>query len=192
MILKIGTRGSQLALAQSQWVKEKIEDQYSHVQVKRVKIRTTGDKILDSPLSQIGGKGLFVKEIEDALLKKDIDVAVHSVKDIPAELPGPLMLSSFPEREDPRDALMSVRAQNLDTLPQGSRVGTQHHTAAGLESQAEGVEQARLAAAGLTRQQRHTRAAATSLIPQLEQLAQLAIAAHQRCRHRLAPGAENC
>jgi hydroxymethylbilane synthase len=124
MVLKIGTRGSKLALAQSQWVKEKIEARHPHIQVELVRIKTTGDKILDSPLSKIGGKGLFVKEIEEALMRKQIDVAVHSMKDVPAELPEALTLSTFPEREDPRDALISVGDQTLDQLPQGSKVGT--------------------------------------------------------------------
>jgi hydroxymethylbilane synthase len=124
MILRIGTRGSALALAQSGWVKEKIEERYPRLQVELVRIKTTGDKILDSPLSKIGGKGLFVKEIEDALLKRQVDVAVHSIKDVPAELPEALKLSAFPERKDPRDALISVRDQRLDQLPQGSGIGT--------------------------------------------------------------------
>lgn len=124
MILKIGTRGSKLALAQSHWVKEKIEGEHSHIRVELVRIKTTGDKILDSPLSEIGGKGLFVKEIQDALLEKRIHVAVHSMKDVPAELPEPLTISIFPEREDPHDALISKGDQTLDRLPRGSKVGT--------------------------------------------------------------------
>ena len=122
--LRVGTRGSNLALAQSHWVREKIEAKYPNVKVELVTIKTTGDKILDSPLSKIGGKGLFVKEIEDALLKNQIDVAVHSIKDVPAELPYGLCLSSFPEREDPRDALVSTGNKTLDKLPSGSKVGT--------------------------------------------------------------------
>ncbi len=124
MILKIGTRGSKLALTQSHWVKEKIEKKHSHIQVELVRIKTTGDKILDSPLSEIGGKGLFVKEIEDALLEKRVDMAVHSVKDVPAELPEPLMVSVFPKREDPHDALLSRDNLTLDGLPLHARVGT--------------------------------------------------------------------
>lgn len=108
MIFKIGTRGSKLALAQSQWIKKRIETRYPHIQVELVKIKTTGDKILNSPLSKIGGKGLFVKEIEEALIREEIDVAVHSMKDVPARLPVALTLSTFPEREDPRDALISI------------------------------------------------------------------------------------
>ncbi|MBC8418685.1 MAG: hydroxymethylbilane synthase [Desulfobacterales bacterium] len=124
MILKIGTRGSKLALKQSEWVKGKIEARYPHVRVELVRIKTTGDKILDSPLSRIGGKGLFVKEIEDALLENRVDLAVHSMKDVPAELPDRLILSTFPEREDPADALISVTGQTLDQLPPGAKVGT--------------------------------------------------------------------
>ncbi len=124
MILKIGTRGSKLALVQSQWVKAKIKATYPDINVELVSIKTTGDKILDSPLSKIGGKGLFVKEIEETLLKKQVHVAVHSMKDVPAELPGDLMLCTFPEREDPRDALVSAGNRALDQLPMGSTVGT--------------------------------------------------------------------
>jgi hydroxymethylbilane synthase len=124
MIFKIGTRGSKLALAQSQWIKKRIEAKYPHIQVELVKIKTTGDKILNSPLSKIGGKGLFVKEIEEALIREKIDVAVHSMKDVPARLPVALTLSTFPEREDPRDALISIGDRTIDELPQGSGVGT--------------------------------------------------------------------
>ena len=124
MILKIGTRGSKLALAQSQWVKEKIEARNPDLMVELVTIKTTGDKILDSPLNKIGGKALFVKEIEEALLKKTVDLAVHSMKDVPAEIPEGLVLSTFPEREDPRDAFISIRYQALEDLPQGAKVGT--------------------------------------------------------------------
>jgi len=124
MILRIGTRGSRLALAQSEWVRERVEERYSDIRVDLVKIKTKGDKILDSPLSEIGGKGLFVKEIEDALLRKEVDVAVHSVKDIPTELPDGLKLSVFPKREDPHDAFISKDFKTLADLPEGSSVGT--------------------------------------------------------------------
>ena len=124
MILKIGTRGSKLALSQSLWIKERIETTYSNVQIKIVKIKTKGDKILDSPLSKIGGKGLFVKEIEEALLDKRIDLAVHSMKDIPAQLPKGLILSAFPKREDPFDALISENDFSIPSLPRGAKVGT--------------------------------------------------------------------
>jgi hydroxymethylbilane synthase len=124
MVLRIGTRGSQLALAQSEWVKKEIEARHPRAQVQLVRIKTTGDKILDSPLARIGGKGLFVKEIEEALLSERVDLAVHSMKDVPAALPEGLILASFPEREDPHDAFVSVKYRNLDQLPQGARVGT--------------------------------------------------------------------
>jgi len=124
MILKIGTRGSKLALTQSRWVKENIEAKHPDVKVELVRIKTTGDKILDSPLSKVGGKGLFVKEIEEALIEKHVDLAVHSMKDVPAELPDALSLSIFPIREDPRDALISRGDLTLDQLPQGANVGT--------------------------------------------------------------------
>jgi len=122
--LKIGTRGSRLALAQSEWVKGRIVSRYPDIRVELVKITTTGDRILDSPLSRIGGKGLFVKEIEDALLEGRIDLAVHSMKDVPAELPPELFLSVFPVREDPRDALIAGGCRALRDLPRGARVGT--------------------------------------------------------------------
>ena len=124
MILRIGTRGSRLALAQSEWVKERVEKRHSDIRVDLVRIKTKGDKILDSPLSELGGKGLFVKEIEDALLKKEVDVAVHSVKDVPTELPDGLKLAVFPKREDPRDAFISVDYETLKDLPEGASVGT--------------------------------------------------------------------
>ena len=124
MILKIGTRGSPLALAQSGWVKEKIEARYPGIRVSLVKIKTKGDKILDSPLAKIGGKGLFVKEIEEALLRRDVDVAVHSMKDLPADLPEGLQIAVYPEREDPRDAFVSLEYQTLSALPEGASVGT--------------------------------------------------------------------
>jgi hydroxymethylbilane synthase len=122
--LRIGTRGSKLAMTQSEWVKGRIEAQHPDVHVELVRIKTTGDKILDSPLNRIGGKGLFVKEIEEALLSKRIDLAVHSMKDVPATLPDGLILSAFPKREDPRDAFISLKYQGLEQLPSGGRVGT--------------------------------------------------------------------
>ena len=124
MILKIGTRGSKLALAQSEWVKGQIEAENPDLRVELVRIKTKGDKILNSPLSEVGGKGLFVKEIEDALLRKEVDVAVHSVKDVPTDLPDGLHLSVFPEREDPWDAFISLKYKTLSELPEGASVGT--------------------------------------------------------------------
>jgi hydroxymethylbilane synthase len=105
-------------------VKKRIEGRHPHAQVQLVRIKTTGDKILDSPLAKIGGKGLFVKEIEEALLNKRVDLAVHSMKDVPAALPEGLILTTFPKREDPHDAFVSIDCPNLGQLPRGSRVGT--------------------------------------------------------------------
>lgn len=124
MTLKIGTRGSTLAVTQSELIKKRIESRLPDITVELVRIKTKGDKIIDSPLAKIGGKGLFVKEIEDALLKKEVDLAVHSIKDVPAELPEGLCLPVFPEREDPRDAFISLSCPSLGLLPAGARIGT--------------------------------------------------------------------
>jgi hydroxymethylbilane synthase len=124
MILRIGTRGSKLALVQSEWVKKEVQSRYREVRVELVKIKTKGDKILDAPLSKVGGKGLFVKEIEEALLESDVDLAVHSMKDVPAELQKGLKLSVYPKREDPRDAFVSGHFSTVEDLPQGALVGT--------------------------------------------------------------------
>ena len=122
--LRIGTRGSQLALFQANWVKEKLEQAHSRLSVTLVKIKTTGDKIQDAPLAKIGGKGLFVKEIEEALLAKRIDLAVHSIKDVPTEFPEGLHLSVITKREDPRDAFISREGISLKDLLQGAKIGT--------------------------------------------------------------------
>jgi hydroxymethylbilane synthase len=122
--LKIGTRGSQLALYQANWVKEKITLAFPDFKVTLIKIRTTGDKIQDAPLAKIGGKGLFVKEIEEALIERKIDLAVHSIKDVPTDLPENLHLSAITEREDPRDVLISKDGIQLKHLPQRARIGT--------------------------------------------------------------------
>jgi len=122
--IKIGTRKSKLALAQTQLVIEEILRHYPGVEVEVVKITTSGDKILDSPLSSVGGKGLFVKEIEEALLKKQIHLAVHSMKDLPHQLPDGLTLVAFPKREDPRDAMVGQSAWDIHTIPKGAKVGT--------------------------------------------------------------------
>lgn len=122
--IKIGTRGSKLALTQSSMIGEIIGKEYPDIDVDLVIIKTKGDKIIDSPLSKIGGKGLFVKEIEEALLESRVDIAVHSIKDVPAELPDGLGIPFFPEREDPSDAFLSVKYSRLDDLPGGAKVGT--------------------------------------------------------------------
>ena len=122
--LRIGTRGSQLALYQANWVKEKLVQTYPHLEVTLIKIKTTGDRIQDAPLAKIGGKGLFVKEIEEALIQKKIDLAVHSIKDVPTELPKGLHLSAITKREDPRDVFISKEGALLKDLPQGAKIGT--------------------------------------------------------------------
>ncbi len=122
--LRIGTRGSRLALFQAHWVKERLVQISPDLPVTLMKIKTTGDKIQDAPLAKIGGKGLFVKEIEEALIQRRIDLAVHSVKDVPIELPKGLHLSAITQREDPRDALISRRGKRLDELPKGAKIGS--------------------------------------------------------------------
>lgn len=122
--IAIGTRASRLALAQAKWVMERISARYPDLPITLVKIKTKGDKILDKPLSTIGGKGLFVKEIEEALIRKEIDLAVHSLKDVPAELPYNLCISIFPPREDPRDAFLSNGNISIEDLPENASVGT--------------------------------------------------------------------
>ncbi len=122
--VRIGTRGSKLALWQARWVKTALEDRFRQVTVEIVKIRTRGDKILDVPLAEVGGKGLFVKEIEQALLDGRIDLAVHSMKDMPADIPAGLAIGAIPEREKPHDVLISGRGKKLGDLPGGSTVGT--------------------------------------------------------------------
>jgi hydroxymethylbilane synthase len=122
--LKIGTRGSQLALFQANWVKDQLSQTHPDLKVRLIKIKTTGDKIQDAPLAKIGGKGLFVKEIEEALIQKRIDLAVHSVKDVPTEFPHGLHLSVITKREDPRDVLISKDGRTLRELPQKAKIGT--------------------------------------------------------------------
>ena len=122
--VRIGTRTSTLALWQANWVKNQLEELWQGLEVELVPVKTSGDKIQDISLSRIGGKGLFVKEIEEALVVGRVDLAVHSVKDLPADLPEGLMLSAVPAREDPRDVLVSLHAATINTLPPGARVGT--------------------------------------------------------------------
>jgi len=121
-IICIGSRASKLALWQSEWVQAQLKEKGVESEIK--KIITKGDKILDVPLAKVGGKGLFVKEIEEALLREEIDIAVHSMKDMPAEMPAGLQLGPIPQREDPRDALISHEGKVLADLPQGALVGT--------------------------------------------------------------------
>ncbi len=122
--LSIGTRGSALALWQAEWVKTQLKGKYPRFDFKLVKIKTTGDKINDAPLAHVGGKGLFVKEIEEALINNKIDLAVHSLKDVPTFLPQKLMLSVIPKRENPLDALISREGRRLEELPVHARLGT--------------------------------------------------------------------
>ena len=122
--LVIGTRGSRLAVWQAEWVQAQLKESAPDVTVTLRRIKTSGDKILDVPLATIGGKGLFVKEIEDALLQGEIDLAVHSMKDVPTALPEGLEILCVPAREDPCDALISREAKSLDRLPRGACVGT--------------------------------------------------------------------
>jgi len=122
--IRIGTRGSQLALYQANWVKDRLTEVHPHLRVTLDKIKTTGDKIQDAPLSKIGGKGLFVKEIEEALIQRRIDLAVHSIKDVPAEFPEGLHLAAITKREDPRDVLISRDGRLLKDLPRGAEIGT--------------------------------------------------------------------
>jgi hydroxymethylbilane synthase len=122
--LVIGTRGSKLALWQAEWIQARLKAIAPDLSVTLRKIKTSGDKILDVPLAAIGGKGLFVKEIEEALLREEIDLAVHSMKDVPTVLPDGLEIICVPVREDPRDVLISREGQRLDGLPKGARVGT--------------------------------------------------------------------
>ncbi|MBN1905801.1 MAG: hydroxymethylbilane synthase [Deltaproteobacteria bacterium] len=122
--IKIGTRGSKLAITQSSMIRDMILKQHPDTLVELLIIKTKGDKIIDSPLSKIGGKGLFVKEIEEALLEKRVDLAVHSIKDVPAELPHGLSIPIYPERENPADAFLSIKYKRFKDLPSGARVGT--------------------------------------------------------------------
>ncbi len=132
----IGTRGSKLALWQADWIKSQLENLYPELKIELNKIKTTGDKILDVPLAKVGGKGLFVKEIEEALLKKEADIAVHSMKDVPTDFPKGLHLAVITKREDPRDAFITAvgsqqsavssqkKIQSFKDLPEGAVVGT--------------------------------------------------------------------
>jgi hydroxymethylbilane synthase len=121
--LTIGTRGSKLAVWQSEFIKARIQSLVD-VKVCLKTIKTTGDRVLDVPLAKVGGKGLFTKELEVELAAGTIDLAVHSMKDVPTELPDGLEIAAMPERVDPRDAIVSGGGYTLDTLPVGARVGT--------------------------------------------------------------------
>ncbi|MEJ8322949.1 hydroxymethylbilane synthase [Kosakonia sacchari] len=123
-VLRIATRQSPLALWQAHYVKERLEASHPGLTVELVPMVTRGDVILDTPLAKVGGKGLFVKELELALLENRADIAVHSMKDVPVDFPQGLGLVTICERDDPRDAFVSNRYNSLDELPAGSSVGT--------------------------------------------------------------------
>lgn len=122
--LIIATRSSQLALWQANWVKAQVNSQHPEVEVELLLIKTTGDKILDTPLAKIGGKGLFVKELEVAMLEGKADIAVHSMKDVPTEVPDGLEISVITKREEPADAFVSNQFHSFAELPLNSVVGT--------------------------------------------------------------------
>lgn len=122
--LRIATRKSPLALWQANYVKAQLETLHDGLSVELIGMTTKGDKILDTPLAKVGGKGLFVKELEVALLENRADLAVHSMKDVPVEFPDGLGLHVVCEREDPRDAFVSNHFRSLDDLPNGARIGT--------------------------------------------------------------------
>lgn len=122
--IRIATRKSALALWQAEYVKARLEASHPGLKVSLVPMVSRGDKLLDAPLAKIGGKGLFVKELETALMENDADIAVHSMKDVPMEFPEGLGLYCICEREDPRDAFVSNHFDDLDALPPGSVVGT--------------------------------------------------------------------
>lgn len=123
-ILRIATRKSPLALWQANHVRDALLARHPDLEVELVTMTTQGDKILDTPLAKVGGKGLFVKELETGMLEGRADLAVHSMKDVPVEFPEGLGLASVLPREDPRDALISNEYSSIETLPEGARVGT--------------------------------------------------------------------
>lgn len=122
--LRIGTRGSKLALWQAEWIKARLIEAHPGLRLELVTIKTSGDMILDVPLAKIGGKGLFVKEIENALLDSRIDLAVHSMKDVPIVIPPSLSMGCVTKREDPFDVLISRSGHGLSNLPLKARIGT--------------------------------------------------------------------
>jgi hydroxymethylbilane synthase len=123
-LIRIATRKSPLALWQAEFIKAGLKSAHPGIEVELLAMTTRGDKILDAPLAKVGGKGLFVKELETAMLEGRADIAVHSMKDVPMDFPEGLGLSIICEREDPRDAFVSNQFSSLDALPLGSRVGT--------------------------------------------------------------------
>lgn len=124
MRIRIGTRASALALWQTNWVSDLLRGAHQGIEIEVVEIRTSGDKIQDRPLHLVGGKGLFIKELERALLDVDVDIAVHSMKDVPATVADGLAIVAMPPRASEFDALVSDRFSSLESLPHGARVGT--------------------------------------------------------------------
>jgi len=122
--LRIATRKSQLALWQAEYVSKMLKHHHPELEIELIKLTTQGDKILDTPLAKVGGKGLFVKELEVGMLEGEADIAVHSMKDVPVDLPSGLHLAVICPREDPRDAFVSNQYETFYNLPQGARVGT--------------------------------------------------------------------
>ena len=122
--ITIGTRASKLALWQAEYIAAEIEKRHPDCRVELRKMTTKGDRILDAPLAKIGGKGLFTKELEQAMLAGEIDLAVHSLKDMPTEVPEGLVIGAITARLDAGDAFVSVRYKTIEELPQGARVGT--------------------------------------------------------------------
>ena len=122
--LVIGSRGSELALWQAEWVKSELTDAYQNIKIEIKIIKTKGDLVLDKPLTLIGGKGVFTKEIEEALLTEEIDIAVHSCKDLPTLMTEGLMIGAIPVRETPSDVLITVDGVGIDSLKPNSVIGT--------------------------------------------------------------------
>src|SRR5579864_6556095 len=123
-VLRIGSRPSPLALAQAELVRRKLAALVPSVSIEIVPIRTSGDRMATAALAQVGGKGLFIKELEQALAEGRIDLAVHSMKDLPAQLTSGFRIATVPERADPRDALLAPAAASIAALPRGARLGT--------------------------------------------------------------------
>ena len=124
VVVVVGSRGSKLALIQTNWVISELKRLNPGLEFQIEKISTKGDKITNAPLSRLGGVGLFTKELEVALIKEKIDIAVHSAKDVPTEIHEGLMIGATPKREDPHDALISSNNSSLEKLPDNARIGT--------------------------------------------------------------------
>ena len=122
--IRLGSRGSMLAVAQSTWVQQQLMRHHRDLEVEFSVIKTSGDRFIDRPIAKVGGKGVFTKEIEEALLANQIDIAVHSMKDLPTDLAPGLTIAAVPEREDARDVLVTRNHCALSELPSGARVGT--------------------------------------------------------------------